>query len=309
MAFPSKQVVRSWLLAATLMSGGAAAQSPDDAAGKIYRLGADASYHETCFAPCDCPPTDALAMQGALVLGSAVPGNAVDFHRVADIYWTAGDRLEPQHTITGRGVYRISNFGPPQSHSLDLGLVVDDGEPRHFFSDLVPAPEGLLSLDIPVSLNGMFCHDTVIRVSAAPANDVIRYRLHDDSSYQQGCFDPCDCILEDPRAMGGRFDLVPLFDFGTIAGFAVTRSRFFVAPSPDHARLRFAGPGQYILLQGFGGPADTMALNLRSGRMATRFDSPLRNTSVQFPAISVSVDMNDGVCFDRVLNINASPVP
>jgi len=107
--------------------------------------------------------------------------------------------------------------------------------------------------------------------------------------------------------MRGAFDLVPLFDTGTVAGFAVARAGFVVAPWSREQPMRFTGFGQYTLVQGFSGPADTMSLSVRSDLGAIRFDSPLQNTEPDFPALSVAVDMNDRVCFDKVLTIDAAP--
>ncbi len=294
----------SVLLATVFATAAAYASSPP---GKLYRLDADASFQQGCFDPCLCPLGEPVIVHGAFVLGPPIPGNVVDFHRVGDIYWTVGDPLEPLHTITGRGTYRLTNYGPDRSHSLDLTLSTDGGPPQAFFSDFVPADSGPMTLDIPVSLNGMYCYDTVLRVSAVPATRVERYALTDASTYQQGCFDPCDCLLEAPRPMSGTFDLVPLFDTGTVAGYAVARTRLVVPPAPGLRPLRFAGFGRYTLVQGFAGPADTMSLLLRSGTLVTPFDSPLENTSTMFPAISVTVDMNDMVCFDKLLTIDAFP--
>lgn len=298
------------VLSTAAVSAGVLAQPGEAGPGRIYRLDADASYQQGCFDPCDCPLGEPVVTRGAFVLGPPIPGNVVDFHRVTQIFWTVGDPLDTLHTLTGTGTYRLTNYGPPQSHSLDLTLSVDGGEPQHFFSDFVPADNGAESLQIPVSLNGVFCKDTVIRVNATPApvDDVVRYSLTSDSMFQQGCFDPCDCLLEEPRPMVGAFDLVPLVDLGTLAEFAVVRAHFLVPPGAGVRLVRFSGFGRYTLVQGFAGPADTMALNLRSGSVVRRFDSTLRNTDAAFPTVSVAVDMNDMVCFDKVLTIDAAPI-
>ncbi len=300
----------TWALASAMaFSAGAAAQPADTPVGRLYRLDDSATYQEGCFDPCDCPISEQIIVRGAFTLGPPATGNVVDFYRVSDIYWTVGDPLEPVHTLTGSGTYRLTNYGPPQSHSLDLMLSLDGAPPELFFSDFVPADGGAASLNIPVSINGMYCNDKVIVVSAAPVPraEVARYTLTDAGAFQQGCFDPCDCLLEEPRPMQGSFDLVPLYDTGTVAGYAVARMRLQVPPLGDLRGMRFRGFGRYTLVQGFAGPADTMALLLRSGNVSTPFDSPLRNTAAQFPELSVIVDMNDRVCFDRLLTVDAVP--
>jgi hypothetical protein len=297
------------LLLSTLLlvavSASVPAQQQGATAGRIYRLDAQASYQEGCFDPCLCPLGESLVIHGAFVLGPPIAGNAVNFHRVRDIYWTVGDPLATLHTLTGRGSYRVTNNAQEPLHSLDLTLSVDGGEARQFFSDFVPVKNDGGSLDITVSLNGVFCKDTVIRVDAAPVppEDVLHYSLLDASTFQQGCFDPCDCPLEQPRPMIGSYDMVSLYDIGTVAGFGVTGARFVVPAGPGAQPTRLSGAGQYTIVQGFAGPSDIMALSLREGAVVTTFDSPLQNTRAVFPDVSVSVDTNDRVCFDRVLNI------
>ena len=284
-----------------------------DTAGTVYRLGDDATFQEGCFDPCLCPLLATAPVRGTMVLGRPVTGDVVDFREISEINWFVGIPGETRHRITGTGNYRVTNYSAERLHALELELSIDGGETQFFFSDFVPLDVNDGSFDITVSMNGLFCYDIAIRVDAAPVprRELISYRLIESSTYQQGCFDPCDCLLEEPRPLRGRFDLVKLFDAGTYAEFAMARVRLGVRPGDLAASLMaYSGFGRYTLIQGFAGPAHAMELALASplGEIM-HFDSGLRNTDIAFPLIDIVVDMNDMVCFDRVIRIRARPRP
>lgn len=296
-----------------LAAASAPAADPGNAGGKILRLDERASFQHGCFDPCLCPLGPVLPVRGVFVLGPAVIGDVVNFHEITDVYWRAGDGDQALHTITGSGSYRITNFGDERRHALDLQLSVDGAPAQAFFSDFVPIDGGASFFDIPVSVNGVYCLDTLIRVSARPVPpiEVTRYALRRGSTYQQGCFDPCDCLLEPRRPLRGRFDLIPLGDAGTYREFAIARARFFAPGGADtaDALLRLTGAGHYLLIQGFAGPAHAMELELGlDGGPPERFDQELSNTAATFPSIRIQLDTSELVCFDRVLRLRAEPL-
>ena len=185
------------LLGGSSAAGGAAPPTLN-AGHTIYRLGGNASFQEGCFPPCQCPLSEPAPVRGTFLLGRPIPGNVFDFHEVRDINWTVTLEGLELHEITGSGWYQVTNYGPPQLHALDLQLSIDGGPSQHFFSDLLSVTGNDGMIDIPISVHGMFCDDIVIRVAASPvgANAILRSRLVDGSTYQEGCFDPCDCLLE-----------------------------------------------------------------------------------------------------------------
>jgi len=162
----------------------------------IYRLTEKASYQEGCFPPCMCPVMMAAGIRGTFIMGPATAGGTFLSHDVLNVNWvvTLGDA---EFEITGSGTYRVSNGPPPYVHALDLDLSVDGGETESFFSGFVPLSSNDGSIDIPISINDLYCYDTVIVVNASPLTDdsILHFRLAADSTYQSGCFDPCDCPL------------------------------------------------------------------------------------------------------------------
>jgi hypothetical protein len=257
-----------------------------------------------------CPIMMASGIRGTFVAG---PGTASDFlitHEVLDVNWVValGDtELE----ITGSGAYRVSNGSPTDMHALDLALSVDGGATRHFSSGFVPQTSNDGAIDIPVSINGIYCYDTVIAVNATPLSDasLLHFRLAADSTYQKGCFDPCDCPLEVPRRLEGELTLVPVLDLGTWVEYSVAQADLVALPLDGASEeIEMAGYGTYTLVQGFAGPAHQLSLTLREdGRAAEHFSSTLINTDPTFPnSFDVVIDINDQVCFDTVLSIRAT---
>lgn len=281
-------------------------------ADTLYRLNDTATYQAGCFDPCLCPVGQQLAVRGTFSLGPGTPGNVVDFHEVSGVNWRVVADDTVLHTIRGSGVYRISNFGPDRFHSLDLDLSIDGQPVQHFFSDDQPVSANDGRIDLQVSVNGVYCFDIVIRVDASPVPDsnIRPYQLIPGSTYQIACFDPCDCVSQEPRPLRGKFNLVNLFDTGTYAEFAMVDVRLGTqSPSIVDMMLTLAGSGHYTLIQGFAGPAHAMELDLTiNGDALFHFDQELENTDTQFPAIDIVVDMNEQVCTDTVLTLKARPL-
>jgi len=278
----------------------------------LYRLDGAATLQQGCFAPCRCPePGPEITLRGTFVLGPVTPGDVFDFREITELYWTVSDSDNPVHTITGSGVYKVTNFSPKRQQSLELNLSIDGAPPIYFFSDLESLETKEPVIDLLVSMNGLYCYDTVMRVIAAPVppQEIIPYSLDADSTFQQGCFDPCDCILEEPRPMKGGFSLIPLFLAGNWAEYAVVELGFAVPAADGVPALTLTGAGQYTLIQGFAGPIQTMQLRVVVDDLAPAFfDRELDNTTTLFPNIDITVDMNDMVCFDQILSISASPL-
>jgi hypothetical protein len=275
----------------------------------IYRLTEKATYQEGCFPPCMCPMMVASGIRGTFVMGPATAGDTFFSHEVLYVNWIV-TLDDAEFEITGSGTYQISNGPQPWVHALDLNLSVDGGETQHFFSGFVPLTSNDVSINIPISIKGQFCYDTVIVVNASPVtqDSILHYRLAGDSTYQRGCFDPCDCPIEKPRQLHGTFTLVPVLEHGTYVEYAVPWARFFEPPLNNVSEeIRLTGFGTYTLAQGFAGPAHQLDLRLRTScGEVERFGSALMNTDPSFPAeIDIVVDKNDQICLDTVLSIHA----
>ena len=275
----------------------------------VYRLTEKASYQDGCFPPCLCPILTTGRIRGAFVMGPPVSSNGIVSRDVYNLGWFVTlDNAEIE--VYGSGVYRATSGPSPRVHALDLDLSIDGGETQHFYSGWVPVETNDASIDIPISVNGQFCHDTVIAVSAEPVvpASMLHFDLAEESTYQEGCFAPCDCPLEQPRRLDGSLSLVEILDHGTYVEYAVPHARFFARSSTAGGHdVALKGFGRYTLIQGFAGPAHVLELRLMSdGGEVQLFDSSEFNTDPTFPLeFEITVDTNDQICFDTVLSLRA----
>lgn len=279
----------------------------------VYRLNSGASYQDGCFEPCDCPLNEQADVIGTFVLGPLHIGDAFNFREVREVYWTV-QRGNELLRITGDGGYFISNWGEPPFHSMSLDLSINDGPTQHFFSDLHQIESNDGSIDLVVSINGVHCDDIVIDVEASPVaeNEIRRYSLGNASTFQRGCFDPCDCLLEEPRSLIGGFGLVPLDPANTSLRFAVVQARFLALPPVNIAppiELRGSGRYEQIHQQNVLQQRMTLLMHEDDANIETLlFDSGVTLVHVPLPRIRVTLDTNGQVCFDTVLNLHTGPV-
>lgn len=293
--------------AATIVAGEPATNNRSKT---LYRLNADAQYLEGCSDPCACPiSTSAIA--GTFLLGPEMIGDAFNFREVTEVNWIV-TRGNEQFTVTGSGGYYVSNWGEPRFHSLDLNLSIDGGPITYFFSDLHEMTTNDGSIDLSVSMNGMYCLDIVIEVDASPVtNQFTNYSVSDQSTYQHGCWDPCDCPLEAPRTLRGSFGLAALSVSNLARDFAVTQVRLIAMPDNNmHPPVILTGYGRYTVTTVQGMTTQRMTLTLfedDSNTGAMYYDSGEVPVNAALPRISITLDMNGKVCLDTVLDIRAIP--
>jgi hypothetical protein len=282
-----------------------------DSAPVLYRLNSASTYQDGCFPPCLCPIMIEQSLRGTFLLTPIVITGTYNNYQIDDVNLVVAG-FDPPLLITGKGQYTIfAEFAALNRLELDLSV---GGEPvQHFDSGWVTGGNDFPKIDIVVSINGMFCHDTVLHIDAGPlpAGQIIPFALARQTTYQQGCFDPCDCVLEQPVGMGGTFALVPL-DPGGAGGaaglFAVVNIDWLTRPSTPQGAHTITGTGIYKKTPAVAGsaPAQRMSLDLSvDGGDPTRFDSGLVPLSSPPGVIDVTVTMNDMVCFDIVLSLHA----
>src|SRR5690348_8932535 len=134
-------------------------------------------------------------------------------------------------------------------------------------------------------------------------NSPTTYRLNQGSTFQQGCFAPCECPIMVATPVKGTFDLKPTGFDGQFDTFAVLDVRWLV-PMGTTNRL-YTGQGTYKV----GGGQQELSLYLQEdGGTVQHYDSGLMPESTQFPDIKVTISINHQVCFDTVFGVSASPV-
>lgn len=133
----------------------------------------------------------------------------------------------------------------------------------------------------------------------------VPYYLTTESTFQRGCFDPCDCLLEPQRRILGAFllrpaGLDPLFTY-----YDVTDVDWVVGPASDP--LRVTGSGSFRI----GGEVaiqQQLSLDLQVGSdPPEHFDSGLVVGGGAFPEIHLSISIHGMVCYDTVIQVHARP--
>lgn len=312
--------MRTWthrgLFAVAALATGAAPVFGSVEPGR-YILGPGTTFSHGCYEPCLCPIFFSGEVSGEMTIGEPAIGDVFDFYPITGIAWTitmgdgAGDM-----TATGSGTYQVTNFGDIQHELISFELTftggILDGQTLDFFSELQPA-DPRPGISIPVSVNGMFCLDTVFEVVAQPAALAVpvHYTLGLSSSYQQGCHGVCDCLLEPRRRMVGGFDLTLIKDLGTVIEYELDGIDFTVHRAmPGDEKITITGSGTYTIINGIAGPSHEMVLELSiNGGDPITFDQELANTTTFFPEIDIALDMGDLECFDIILTLHADPAP
>jgi len=298
------------VVALTAAVGSAHAQTElDTVAAGIYRLDKGATFQRGCFDPCLCPISLEAPVRGTFQLTSVGFDGRFQVFEFSDINWTVS-MGDPELRITGSGKYRIGGeFALQQELSLDLQ--VGEDPPQHFESGLVDVGTKLPSLSVMVSVNKMYCFDTVISIEASPVprSEIHPYQLLRDSSFQRGCFGLCDCLLLEPQPVVGTFALVELQENPLFTEFAVVNVRWKTASTLDSTTraVPIRGFGMYR----YGGEValvERLSLDLEvDGEPLTHYDSGLVPVGAAFPRIDTDISIDNLVCYDTLIHVDAVP--
>ncbi len=287
----------------------ASADPLEAASGAIYKLDRDSVYQHGCFPPCFCPLLEQRGMGGTFKLRYAGLDGSVHKYAVQDVNWAVPFNEIPLR-IVGSGVYRIGSPGTLNvlQHRMELDLRIGDESVEHFDSGWIHL-EQLSGIHITLSMNDLYCWDTALYVHASRVpNDAIRpYSLVAGSTFQRGCWDPCDCLLGPELPMIGTFDLVMLEKNSFFIYFAVVDVRWGVRSTSLADSIPITGFGTYQLPAGFA-IQQRLALDLVVGaEERTHYDSGSVVGGSEFPKIDVVVSIHGMECFDTVLHVVAKP--
>ncbi|MFQ5591860.1 MAG: Kazal-type serine protease inhibitor family protein [Phycisphaerae bacterium] len=298
--------------AACILSGSSTALADPLGAGSgtVYRLNPESSYQHGCFPPCLCPILVQAGMRGTLTLAYDGFNEGVYAYTVTDVNWTV-PFSNTSLRVLGSGRYEIGSPGPLPvvQHRMQLDLQVGEEPVEHFDSGWV-VQEQASDIAITVSINGMYCWDTAFTINASPVpdTDIVAYALVPGSTFQRGCYDPCDCPLGPELLLTGTFALVTLEQNPFSTEYAVVDVDWLVSGNSIGESFPIAGVGTYHV-QGEFAVQHRMSLDLVvASEERAHFDSGLVVGGEQFPAIDIVVSVNGMVCLDTVLHIVAQPV-
>ena len=138
------------------------------------------------------------------------------------------------------------------------------------------------------------------------------YRLDAGSTLVEGCFDPCLCPLFFADNLRGTFSLRRVFTQDPLFDQTYVISDVNWLSDVGGTERRISGNGMFRYTTAAAGNLQEMVLQLSiDGEEPVEFNSGLvpGGAGDLFPSIDIAIDMNDQVCFDTVLGIQASPVP
>ena len=295
----------------TLLPSIAKADILDFGDGTIYRLTADSSYQEGCFPPCMCPIMLHQSLVGILKLTHTGKIDGVDVYSVDYINWLL-EKDGIQIPITGSGTYSICSPGvlPVMQHRMELDLIFDK-EPCEHFDSGWSVVEDMSRINIAISINNMFCWDKAIFIDAlrVHADQIKAYSLVEGSTFQRGCWDPCDCLIGLEFPMNGTFSVVPLDENILLRRYAVVGVDWQVLKDQEADMMTIKGFGlYYIQAQTDATIQHRLILALTMDQeLLTRFDSGLDAGGSDFPRMDIVVSVNGMQCFDTVLHVIAQP--
>jgi len=273
------------------------------AASTIYRLNQQSTYQEGCFPPCLCPISQPTAVRGTFILTPAPAAGLFATYQVSEVNWMF--QLGSQQTlVTGSGTYEIG--GTPLQQRLQLDLVVGNQGTIHYDSGLVPAKAPFPDIVVSISIHGERCFDQVFAINAAPAPEaaIHAYQLVTGSSFQLGCFPPCECALGPKQPLGGTFTLVDLAPTPLFSEHALVNIKWLAAAPPQSIPVVGAG---FYRLGGEVAVQQEMSLELAVGNLPlTLYDSGLVQTKAIFPLIDATISIPGDRCLNTVMVVKAA---
>ena len=141
-------------------------------------------------------------------------------------------------------------------------------------------------------------------VSAQTNTSDVLYVLNPASGYEDGCWDPCLCPVHLTDGLAGTFRMRPAPPEPGFDVYAIDQVNWFL-PQFDQ---RITGSGTYRIGGEFARMHQLVLDLVQDGRPLQHFDSGLILGGADFPAITISVSMNNYVCHDTAFHLAAAPV-
>jgi hypothetical protein len=140
--------------------------------------------------------------------------------------------------------------------------------------------------------------------SAVPAA-AVPYELAKGSTFEYGCFAPCECPILLAGDVSGSFALDHLYDDPLYAHYAVTDVAWKI-PLGDRT-IRVSGSGEYRIGGEFA-LTHQLILDLKvDGNPPQHFDSGMKVGGIEFPDIDIAVAVHGFYCYDTSFTIRAVP--
>ena len=197
---------RSALFAAALIAAAGSTTLAQSNTTRLYKLEPESTFQQGCFPPCLCPYLQTAPLRGTFHLGLITVGDVFDFYEVSRIRWKALLSNSQAIPISGEGYYKVSTIAELQQMWVELAVGAELAE--QFDSSEVPLLRDFPKIDVTISINGGYCHDTVMDLHARPT---LRLRAEhnsvawDDEPAEAGPWSVVWGDLGTLRATGGDF--------------------------------------------------------------------------------------------------------
>ena len=144
---------------------------------------------------------------------------------------------------------------------------------------------------------------TVLQAQTSVDARPVHYRLSPSSSFEEGCFAPCLCPGLFIDGLLGTFRMTPAAPDPLFQVFDITEVNWLVPV----VNYRVTGMGTYRIGGEFA-RMHQLQLDLKvADREVQHYDSGLILGGAEFPAIVLSVAMNNMICRDTVFHVQAKP--
>src|SRR5262245_11844363 len=143
-------------------------------------------------------------------------------------------------------------------------------------------------------------------LTSTEASATVLYRLERTSTFQQGCFPPCECPLLETATLQGSFEFA-LITVGDVFDFYEVKDVRWIAEGPagDHG-IRGSGYYKMSTITGENQMWLDLAVDQNAPELYSNGEVPM---AALFPEIDVTISKNGGVCFDTVMGVRARPTP
>jgi hypothetical protein len=137
------------------------------------------------------------------------------------------------------------------------------------------------------------------------ASSSTAYCLRKGSTYQIGCFDPCECPIYEEVPVVGRFELAPVSFDGLYQVYDVFNVAWKTQKTGQPVEV--TGWGTYRVGGEFAAMHQLELDLAMSDGTTNHFDSGLVVGGGSFPAIDIVISIHGMWCYDQVFHVYATP--
>ncbi len=156
-----------------------------------------------------------------------------------------------------------------------------------------------------LGLAAVWVLDSVCLAAAPSASASTVYCLRKGSTYQIGCFEPCDCLIYEEVPVVGRFELAPASFDGLFQVYDVRNAAWKTQKRGQAVEV--TGWGTYRVGGEFAAMHQLVLDLAMSDGTTDHFDSGLVVGGASFPAIDIVISINGMWCYDQVFQVYAVP--